>query len=104
MELFCGAGGLATGFTQACAELGLRVSSEAAVDQDAGALAVYRANHETTRPTTDSVSTLVDYQVRGSRDAARFLYPPETVKEGWKELAGSVDVVLAGPPAKGIPI
>ena len=45
VELFCGPGRLALGFDQACSELGFESKSLAAVDQDAGALAIYQRNH-----------------------------------------------------------
>lgn len=101
VELFSGAGGLAIGFRQACAELGLAFESVAAVDQDAAALEVYRANHATRDIVRDSVTTLVDYQVRGSRTSARFVYQPEIVRRGWDSLVGATDVLLAGPPCQG---
>jgi DNA (cytosine-5)-methyltransferase 1 len=101
IELFCGPGGLALGFEQACAELGLRSKSLAAVDQDIEAVSVYRKNHDTQMTTTESVSSLVDYQIRGTRGEARFHYEPELIKSEWRDLAGCVDVILAGPPCQG---
>lgn len=101
LDLFSGCGGLALGFKQACSELGLPFTSEGAVDQDAEAVDVYRENHGTRRISTESVSTIVDYQVRGFGEGARFVYPPEIVKQGWEDLVGNVDVVLAGPPCQG---
>jgi DNA (cytosine-5)-methyltransferase 1 len=101
VELFCGSGGLALGFAQACAELGLAVISEAAADQDRGALDVYRANHGTRVVTTSSVSTLVDHAVDRRGDGVRWQYAPELVDADWVDLIGNIDVVLAGPPCEG---
>ena len=56
LDLFCGPGGLALGFSQACAELGYDFVSEAAIDDDAGAVDVYATNHGTnvaSRPRSD---------------------------------------------------
>lgn len=101
VELFCGPGGLALGFSQALAELGLSHTSLAAVDEDDGAIAVYRANHATLSALAESVSMIVDYQIRGARDTAEFVYEPEMVGGEWEGLVGQVDTVLAGPPCQG---
>lgn len=101
LDLFCGPGGLALGFKQACRELGYELVSEAAIDDDAGAVDVYATNHGTKRRISASVRSLIDFQVRGSGDKARFLYPPEIVDDTASSLIGNVDVVLAGPPCQG---
>jgi len=101
IELFSGAGGLATGVRQAVRELGFEMESVAAVDQDLEALKIYSANHGTREIVHASATTLVDVQVRGTRDEARFLYPPEPIRKGWESLVGTVDVLLAGPPCQG---
>lgn len=100
-ELFCGPGGLALGFNQACAELGLEPRSSAAADQDAEAAAVYRRHNATSAVTTDSVSVLVDYRVDGAGADCSFVYEPEVVDPTWADLVGQVDVLLAGPPCQG---
>lgn len=101
LDLFCGPGGLARGFGQACAELGYEFVSEAAVDDDRGAVEVYATNLGTKRRIAKSVPSLIDFQVRGKGDKARFLYEPEIIDDVAAELVGSVDVVLAGPPCQG---
>lgn len=101
VDLFCGPGGLALGFRLAAEELGFRVESAAAVDQDAEAVAVYAANHATALRSTDSTSMLVEFQPEGKGDRARFLYPPALTQSVWESLVGNVDVVLAGPPCQG---
>lgn len=100
-ELFCGPGGLALGLSQAARELGYEPLSLAAADQDADALAVYQRRNRTRATTTESVSMLVDYEVSGRGDDAEFDYEPEAVNGDWADLAGSVDVLLAGPPCQG---
>lgn len=101
LDLFCGPGGLALGFSQACAELGYDFVSEAAIDDDAGAVDVYATNHGTKRRISASVRSLIDFQVRGRGAGARFLYEPEIIDEIASEVVGQVDVVLAGPPCQG---
>jgi DNA (cytosine-5)-methyltransferase 1 len=101
LDLFCGPGGLALGFSQACAEMGFDFVSEAAIDDDAGAVDVYATNHGTKRRISASVRSLIDFQVRGIGGKAKFLYEPEIVDDVAAELVGNVDVVLAGPPCQG---
>lgn len=100
-ELFCGPGGLALGFGEACREIGSQLESEAAVDQDAGAVAVYASNHRTKVRTNCSASELADHRIRGAGDSARYVYEPELIHEDWIPLVGKVDAVLAGPPCQG---
>jgi DNA (cytosine-5)-methyltransferase 1 len=100
-ELFCGPGGLALGFGEACREMGSRLESEAAVDQDAGAVSVYASNHRTKVRTVCSASELADQQIRGAGDSARYVYEPELIHDDWLPLVGKVDAVLAGPPCQG---
>jgi DNA (cytosine-5)-methyltransferase 1 len=86
---------------QACRELGIEMRSVGAVDQDAEAVTVYRRHNATRTVSTASVSTLVDYRVRGMGADCRFQYEPEMVEPAFEALAGHVDVVLAGPPCQG---
>jgi DNA (cytosine-5)-methyltransferase 1 len=101
VDLFSGPGGLAVGFSGAALELGHDFVSVAAADQDAEALLLYTANHSTRLRCDKSVSSIVDHQVAGSGQRARFVYRPEMVEPRWLDLAGRVDVVLAGPPCQG---
>jgi len=100
-ELFCGSGGLALGAAQACAELGMQPRSVAAVDHDPEAVGVYAANHYPDITSTESVSVLVDYRVKGSGESATFRYEPELLNPTWTELVGQIDVLFAGPPCQG---
>jgi len=100
LDLFSGAGGLALGFRQAADECGFATRSVMAVDEDLGALEVYRRNHGTSLILNDSVSMLVNFQLNGSGDEATFFGPP-TVAPKIAHLRGSLDVVMAGPPCQG---
>lgn len=100
-ELFCGPGGLALGFGEACREFGSSLESEAACDQDEGAVAVYAANHRTKVRSVKSASELVDYSIKGRGADAAYAYPPELIDDRWSTLVGNVDAVLAGPPCQG---
>ncbi|MCY3786973.1 MAG: DNA cytosine methyltransferase [bacterium] len=101
VDLFCGTGGLALGVAQLAAELGVRMVTEMVADSDAEAVAVYAANHDTRLRCIKSVSSLLDYRVRGRSADAGFVYPPEIVDPGLAEAVGGVDVVMAGPPCQG---
>ncbi len=100
-ELFCGPGGLGLGFSEACKELGTKMESEAAVDQDEGAVSVYAANHQTKIRSVMSASELVDRPIIGRGIDAHFSQDPLIIEESWAPLIGHVDAVLAGPPCQG---
>jgi len=101
VDLFCGTGGLALGVAQIAAELGTRVVTELVADSDAGAVGVYAANHDARIRCTKSVTSLIDYRVRGRATDAGFVYPPEILDPRLAAAVGGVDVVMAGPPCQG---
>ena len=101
VDLFSGVGGLALGVRQLAAELGARVVTELVADSDIGAVAVYVANHETRLRCTKSVTSLIDYRVRGRAADACFVYPPEFVDPHLAEAVTGIDIVMAGPPCQG---
>lgn len=100
-ELFCGPGGLAQGSKQACRELGHHFVSRFAIDSDAGAVDVYELNHGTEYVSSETVTMLVDYKVKGRRDEARMAYEPEVIDDRLSEMVGGIDLLLAGPPCQG---
>ena len=100
-EMFCGPGGFALGAKQACRELGFEFQSRFAIDSDAEATKVYGLNHNTEYLSAASVTTLVDYKIKGSRAEARMAYPPEIVDERLVAMVGAIDLLLAGPPCQG---
>ena len=101
VDLFSGAGGLALGVRQLAADMGRKVVTELIVDQDAAANAVYAANHDTRLRSKASVSSLVDFRLRGWEDDAVFVYPPEVLDSAIAEATQAVDLLIAGPPCQG---
>jgi DNA (cytosine-5)-methyltransferase 1 len=101
LDLFCGCGGLTLGAQEAVRTVGLRPWVRLAVDVDEEALAVYVANFAPNRTLRADVSSLVDFQVSGWGEEARFAYPPELLHPKLRAAKGSVDLVVAGPPCEG---
>ena len=101
VDLFSGPGGLALGFRQWCAEMGVGVDPQIVVDEDVEATHVYAANHRARALSNRSVSTLVDFRVKGLADRAAFSYDPELIDPEMEEMTKGVDVILAGPPCQG---
>lgn len=101
VDLFCGAGGFALGVRQLAAEAGRSVVTEAAADIDAEALRVFASNHHTNHCLARSVTSLVDFRLRGSGESARFVYEPEIVDSRLASAVSEVDLITAGPPCQG---
>jgi DNA (cytosine-5)-methyltransferase 1 len=101
VDLFSSVGGLTLGFRLAAAALGLDTQSAAAVDIDAGALAVHQCNFGTTSTIRESAGLIVDSVIHGRSETARFAYQPTIVNPDLRSLIGTTDVVLAGPPCQG---
>lgn len=101
VDLFCATGGLSLGVNMAGGLLGVSLVSRLAVDVDTRALEVYRHHNKFAEIFAGSVEELVDYQVRGVGDSAKFAYDPELTEIGQKVSPQNVDVVMAGPPCQG---
>jgi DNA (cytosine-5)-methyltransferase 1 len=102
-EIFCGPGGLAQGVKQACLELGYKFSSKLAIDNDGGAVDVYRHNHGTELAWEGSIVDLLDKdRVEGTGADAKFRYTPViTELDVLDVVTGGIDLLLAGPPCQG---
>lgn len=102
-ELFSGPGGLAQGVKQACRELGYEFHSAFAADHDSEALGVYKDNHGAEYTTSTSVSSLVDYRIDGRAGDASWSprQEPCLTDSRLSDLAGTIDLLLAGPPCQG---
>lgn len=100
-EIFCGPGGLAQGVKQACLELGYKFSSKLAIDNDHGAVAVYRRNHGTELPWKGSIVDLLDKdRVEGTGANAKFRHTPIITDDDVRAVL-PIDLLLAGPPCQG---
>jgi DNA (cytosine-5)-methyltransferase 1 len=86
---------------QLAAEIGTTVVTELFVDSDPCAASVYAANHDTRVRSTRSVTSLIDYRIRGRAGEAGFIYPPEIIDPALAEALAGVDLVMAGPPCQG---
>lgn len=101
VDLFSGVGGFVLGVKLLAAEAGKRLVCELAVDTDEAALAVHARNHGTRRRSAESVSSLVDFRIRGDGDSAEFVYEPELIGDRLQQACDDVDLLIAGPPCQG---
>jgi len=101
VDLFSSVGGLTLGVAKGLIEQGFAPKPLFAADVDIDALSVYQANWPTAYTYNNSVRHLVDSKVLGAGDESRFAYPPKISEPRLAELAGSVDILLAGPPCQG---
>lgn len=101
VDLFCGCGGLTLGAQEAAWAVGLRPWVHLAVDADEDSLAVYAANLAPERTLQADAGSLVDFQIVGWAEDARFACPPEPIHDALRAIKGRVDLVLAGPPCEG---
>jgi DNA (cytosine-5)-methyltransferase 1 len=100
VDLFCGAGGFGLGTSLAYRAFSKRVHFDRIVDADHHALEVYKRNMSVGRAISDSVSSLVDYQVRQRRGKVRFAYRPEVISEDFNP-DREPELVIGGPPCQG---
>lgn len=100
VDLFSSIGGLSLGAREAISALGRRSRLIAAVDLDREALEVIQRNNPSCMAVHRSMWDLVEYSltVRGSN--ARYDRLPQ-LRGPLRDLRGSVDVVVAGPPCQG---
>lgn len=101
VDAFCACGGFTLGAVLAGSAFGRRVRPLAAIDVDEGALRVYKHNFPGAVTLPSNVSSLIDFQVHGYAETARFAYEPELIAPSLKPMIGDVDLFLAGPPCQG---
>jgi DNA (cytosine-5)-methyltransferase 1 len=101
IDLFSSVGGLTLGAMEAIMSVGMRPISLLAADVDGRALQVYKANHRPRHIVNESVRGMVDFRVKDSGDVAQFSYPPSIIDPKLAAVAGSTDLILAGPPCQG---
>lgn len=102
VDLFCASGGLSLAFEEAAAAVGMRTTAVLGMDLDARALEVYQANHRPTFTSARSVAEAAAFTLTSGPVAATgFVGEPRLLLPELERSAGSVDVVLAGPPCQG---
>jgi len=100
LDLFSGCGGFSLGATEAVEALGFSPVHHMAVDLDRDALEVYRANLRPREIVCNSVTSLVNFQLRTLEGAVCFADIP-TLSGQLQKLRGRVDLVIGGPPCQG---
>lgn len=99
VDLFCGCGGLSLGIKRAAEAVGVRPVFLLAVDVAATALGVYAQNLRPLRHLRQNVETLIDYTlpIDGMDGHAEVV----ELSDVMKQISGTVDMVVAGPPCEG---
>lgn len=101
VDLFSATGGFALGARFFCAHAGRTLDFLAAIDVDATALQLHKANHDTVHLVSETIDAVVDFRTRGHRSEAVFSYLPELVGPCEALTQQEVDLVIAGPPCQG---
>ena len=103
-DVFCGAGGLTYGVTEAVRELGLIPTHVLAMDTDPVVLDVYRRNFDPLISLTDNIWTSVSTRYKVNADGKAEYLSDDRVQILEPELeyaAGEVDILLGAPPCEG---
>lgn len=100
MDLFCSAGGLSLGVTAALAEYGLVNRIVAAVDTDSKVLDVFSKNHRAGVCVSMNLGNMVRFDLDRFGGHLRISGNP-TLKSPLAEVAGTIDIVVGGPPCQG---
>ena len=101
VDLFCGCGGLSLGLKQAAEATGARPVFLLAVDVSEAALSVYVKNLRPLRSARQNVETLIDRVPSTGDSRARENIESLHLSHEMASIAGTVDILLAGPPCEG---
>src|SRR5271166_4477936 len=101
IDLYSGCGGLGQGARRAVEALGNAYQFLGAIDLDEVATSVHAANFGARYRSNINIGQLIDYQVAGHRQDARFAYPPELTDKSLQWHLQGADLVIAGPPCQG---
>jgi DNA (cytosine-5)-methyltransferase 1 len=85
----------------AAQSVGMRVDVVLAADADKAALQIYKWNHGPQLPIAGDISTLVNYHVAGSGEAATWSTRPSIIDPQARALTHELDILVAGPPCQG---
>jgi DNA (cytosine-5)-methyltransferase 1 len=94
-------GGLSLGVSAAFSDLSVGNKVMAAVDIDSRALEVFDYNFRPSQTIHGSVSDIVSYHVVHKDSGWHFHEDPELTCDRVSKLAGSIDLVVGGPPCQG---
>ena len=102
-DVFCGAGGMSYGVSEAIRSIGMGVKHVLAVDVDPVALEVYRRNFDPKYYTTENLWSSVtnQYSAVDSMSQIRFLEKPRLLSDQLKACVGMVDILIGSPPCEG---
>ncbi len=100
-DVFCGAGGLSYGVSEAVRALGMEPRHIFAADADHTALEVYRRNFDPLHCSSHNVWTSVTKSYSTRNSSFRFVSDPRVLTEELQSCVGKVDILLGGPPCQG---
>ena len=102
-DVFCGAGGLSYGVSEAIRSIGMRASHVLAVDVDPVALEVHRRNFDPEYYSTENLwgSVTNQYAAVDSKSDIRFLEEPNLLSDQLRACVGKIDILLGSPPCEG---
>ena len=89
------------GTWEAIAGAGLQPVPLAAIDIDSEALQIYAKNLAPRRVILRNANSLIDFQVNGRGEEAKFAYEPMIIDRQLNQFVDKVDLFLAGPPCQG---
>jgi DNA (cytosine-5)-methyltransferase 1 len=89
------------GTWEAIAGAGLQPTPLAAIDIDSEALQIYARNLAPRMAMLRNANSVVDFQVNGRGEEARFAYEPVIIDRQLGQFINKVDLFLAGPPCQG---
>ena len=100
-DVFCGAGGLTLGVSQAIRALGFKPRHILAADIDSWALNVFRRNFDPLLVESGDLWTLVTKSFSVSNSTTTFSAEPQLLSCDLQEAKGQIDILLGSPPCGG---
>ena len=100
-DVFCGAGGLSYGVSEAIRSIGRYPSHVLAVDVDPIALEVHRRNFDPLHHSIENLWASVTSHYAANESEIRFLEAPRLLTDELRACIGKVDILLGSPPCEG---